>query len=159
MKIFFSRNYRAEVKPNGKYPITGIIFEAGYDCTHSCWCKNGKDCKYRRKYRFHNLVVSLQTFFQYKLGWKWFRVPFYFQSHSSNLSGTIRCPHHMPRNKDCWHCTYSCSDRNCRNEERIKLIQEGRFRELDCEDKCCCKLFEPDEWFDRYDKNTGDTIF
>lgn len=159
MKVFFSRDLMGERKKNGKFKIDGIIVEHGYDCLNSCWCKHGAECKYRGRYRFHNACVAIQRFFQYRLGWKWFRIPFYFQTHSSDLSGTIRCPHHMPRRKDCWHCVYSCGDRNCRNKERAELIREGRFKELDCEERCRCKLFEPDEWFDKYDRKTGDTIF
>lgn len=160
MKIFFSRDLMGERKKNGKFKIDGIIIEHGYDCLEACWCKHGYGCKYRGKYGFHNACVRIQTFFQYRLGWKWFHIPIYIQSHSSDLSGTTLCPCHMPRRKTCWHCIYNRGyDRSCGNEEYIRLTKEGRFKELECEDHGRCTLFEPDEWFDRYDRKTGDTIF
>ena len=158
MKVFFSRDYMGKRKENGKFHIRGIIIEHGYHCTNSCWCEHGATCKYRGSWKFHNACVSITRFFHYKLGWKWFHIPFYFQSHSSNLSGTTTCPHQMPRKKDCWHCEYSAGERSCRNAERIQLIREGRYKETECEEKCCCKFFLPDEWFYKYDKKTGDTI-
>lgn len=160
MKIFFSRDFMGERKENGKFKITGIVVEHGYDCLESCWCKYGSKCKYRGKYRFHNICVSINTFFRYRLGWKWFKIPFYFQSHSSRLSGTTLCPYHIPRRKTCWYCTYHRGyDQPCGNKTRNKLIHEGKFKELECEGHDCCILFEPDEWFDRYDRKTGDIIF
>lgn len=158
MKIFFSRDYTGERK-NGKFPIRGITVEHGYNCRYSYDCPYGSDCKYRGSYRFHNLMVKINTFFRYKLGWKSFHFPIYFQRHDSDLSGTTTCPKHLPRRKDCYRCKYSAGIRDCANKERHKLIQEGRYRELECEDRGRCKLFEPDSWFDNYDKKTGDPIY
>lgn len=159
MKISFSRDLLGPIDENGKYKIDGILIEHGRDCWESCWCKYGAKCKYRSKYRFHNMCACINRFFQYRLGWRWFRIPIYIQSHSSDMSGTTLCPHHMPRVKTCWSCTYSCGDRECRNKLRNKLIREGKFEELECGESRRCKLFEPDDWFERYDRKTGDVLF
>ena len=158
MKIFFSHDLMNK-DPEKRKKITGIIFEFGYNCQYSCWCPYGAKCKYRGSYRFHNACVRIETFFQYRLRWKWFRIPFYIQSHSSDLSGTTKCPKGVARHKTCHMCKYSAGYRDCSNTERTKLIREGRHRELDCEERCCCKLFEPVDWFEEYDHRTGDYIY
>lgn len=158
MKIWFSRDLMNN-DPEKRNKITGLIIEVGRKCRYSCWCPHGAKCKYRGSYKFHNACVAISTFFKYRLGWKWFRIPFYIQAHDSDLSGTTLCPKHVARHKDCHMCKYSAGFRDCNNEDRIKLIREGRYRELDCEERCCCKLFEPCEWFDDYDKRTGDIIY
>lgn len=158
MKIFFSHDLMNK-DPEKRKKIQSLIIEAGYECSHSCWCKYGATCKYRGNYRFHNACVAISTFFRYRLGWKWFKIPFYFQRHHSDLSGTTKCPHQLPRHKDCWRCIYHRDIRECDNKQRLQMIKEGRRSELACEDRCRCSLFEPVEWFDEYDHKTGDMIY
>lgn len=157
MKAFFHRDLMNR-DPEKRNKILGVIFEFGYHCTYSCWCPYGSKCKYKCRYRFHNACVAIQSFFHYRLRWKWFKIPFYIQAHSSDLSGTTKCPNNIPRHKDCYRCKYSAGIRECSNKQRHQMLKEGKFRELECEEACCCSLFEPEDWFDEYDRKTGDII-
>lgn len=157
MKVWFHRDLMNK-DPKERKKIKGIIFEMGYECGHSCWCEYGSKCKYRGSYRFHNACVSITNFFHYTLGWKWFHIPFYFQRHHSDLSGTTKCPKGVPRVKNCWHCE-SCAGDFCNNKKRNEMLREGKFKELEGETTRACILFSPDDSFFNYDKTTGDYIY
>lgn len=159
MKAWFQHDLMAK-NPEDQKKIKGLIIEHGYNCLESCWCDHGNSCPHRSTYRYHNWCCKVQTFFRYKMGWKGFTIPIYFQRHSSDLSGTDRCPYHMPRVKTCWKCKFAYGGQDCTNKERLKLIREGRVNETELPgQRRICKFFEPDEWFEKYDRHTGDSTW
>ena len=138
--------------------IKWLIIECGYSCNNSCWCPHGRECKYKSKYRWHNFSLSVARFFECH-----FHI--YFQKHSVDLSGTTRCPHQMPRLYTCWDCEYNdgCVDGNCLNEMHSEMIKQGRHSEIlypydDLIHRRMCKLFHPNDYCQKYDKNTGEYL-
>lgn len=154
-KIFFDHNLRAKTEKERK-KITGIIIKHGYYCLISYKCPNGKKCKYRKAFVFHNWSVRVHRFFQYHLKIKLPHL-IYIGKFSTDLSGTITCPYKIPREENCYRCKYSGVGEDCENKERLKLWKEGKHKEYEIpENPYICKFFEKNDYFDCYNKKTGD---
>lgn len=157
-KIYALRNFREE-DPKKRKKIIAISLVCGYRCNEASWCPNGADCKYLRKnsHVWNNFLVELRRISRIKLK-KEIHIPIYFKRHSTNLSGTTKCPYHMDRVFTCMDCMYS-ADINCINKERLELIAKGRGNEIfDPGMTRKCKLFKINEWSGNYDKRTGDIL-
>lgn len=135
----------------------------GYNCLDGTYCDCRSKCKHRSGYKFHNWSVNLHRFFEYRLHIK---LPHFLYIGKQNawLSGTTKCPFKKPRRYTCNHCKFQGGydeDFNglCSNKEYIQLNKEGRSKEHNVEGQSYCKFFEKDEWADKYDKDTGETIW
>lgn len=159
-KIMRSYDWRYD-NPIVEKRYRGWIIECGYNCRNSCWCEYASKCKHKSSYKWHNFSVSVRTFFKYRLNID-FRFPIYFQRHSVDLSGTTKCRYNVPRHYTCHDCNYSRGYRECANTERHKMMDEGRFEELEVPNEryaLRCTLFDPNQHFIQYDKNTGEYLW
>lgn len=134
-----------------------------YNCMDGIECDCRSKCKHRGGYKFHNWSVSVHRFFEYRLHIKLPHL-LYICKKDAHLSGTTKCPFNKPRRYTCSHCKFQGGydeDFNglCSNEEYIRLNKEGRSKEHNVEGQSYCKFFEKDEWADKYDKDTGETIW
>lgn len=148
--------------PKERKKIKGFIVECGYNCQSSCWCPHGMMCKHRAKYRWNNFSVSVSNFLYRKFHID-FHFPIYFQKHSVDLSGTTKCPHQIPRLYTCYDCEYSRGDRVCGNKVHNEMAKQGRASEIkypydDYAHRRMCKLFKPNPYCNKYDKNTGEFL-
>jgi hypothetical protein len=127
-----------------------IIVTCGYDCGDASHCDKSKHCKHRAKYRYHNFMVKLNRFFEYKLHIK-FPHLICFQKEWVRLSGTKLCPYHKSRNYTCWDCKYNTYTENCLNETR----NNTPYKETLCDSEWGkkCKFFDKNEWADDYKNN------
>lgn len=149
--------------PEKRNKITGIRITHGYQCSSACCCDCASKCKYRKGFKFHNWSVGVHRFFEYKLHIKlphWL----YINKHWTDLSGTTKCPFKKERRYSCHNCKYQAGyDIDCKgicgNKERYRLIEEGRGMELYIQGQYHCKLFEKNEWADKYNKDTGEKIW
>ena len=135
----------------------------GYNCLDSIYCDCSKKCKHLDSFRFHNWSVRFHNYFKYHLRINLPRL-LYICKKPSHLSGTTKCPFNKPRFYRCHHCKYDAGmddDYNgiCSNDSYINLNKEGRSIEHYVEGQIVCKFFDKNEWADRYDKNTGETIW
>ena len=140
-----------------------ITITHGYYCLDSSYCDCRNKCKHSRGFKFHNWSVNVRRFFQYRLHIKLPHI-LYIGKKDAWLSGTTKCPFNKPRRYTCNHCKFQGGydeDLNglCSNEEYIRLNKEGRSMEHYVEGQSYCKFFEKDEWADKYDKDTGETIW
>lgn len=157
LKISFSHNLMAKTKEERK-KITGINIYHGFHCLIAYKCPYGNKCKYRKANVFHNWSVSVHRFFQYHLKIKLPHL-IYINKYSTDLSGTITCPHSMPREENCWRCKYGLGEK-CENEERNKLLTAKKWKETEHPtNKYICKFFERDDYFDYYNIKTGETDY
>ena len=162
-KISFDRDLLNN-DPKKRNKITGLIITCGYHCSNSFRCKCGSKCKYRKGFTFHNWSVGVHRFFEYRLHIKLPHL-LYIQRQYTDLSGTTKCPFQMERIYTCFDCKYHAGFDEymkgiCGNKERHRLVEERKWEELDVPDvPYRCKLFEKREWADKFDKNTGETLF
>ena len=152
--IVFVRDWMNK-DPAKRKKIKGINILVGYHCLSSCWCDCGRKCKYRGRYKLHNLKVRINRFLYDK-----FRLHLpnliYFSQHSVDLSGTEKCPFKKERMYTCWDCEYHYGMDNCSSEEyRNASYEESRHPTLDR----ACKFFEKNEYADKWDKKTGERIY
>lgn len=144
--------------------IYWISITNGYNCMDSTDCNCRDKCKYCRiSFRFHNWSAKVHNFFEYRLHIKLPHI-LYIGKKDTWLSGTTKCPFNKPRRYTCYHCkSHGGFDEYygglCSNEDYIRLNKEGRSMEHYVEGQSYCKFFEKDEWADKYDKNTGETIW
>lgn len=143
--------------PEKRKKVTGLIITCGYSCRDSCWCDCFPKCKYRSRYKLHNLSVRVRTFFQYRLGIK---LPYFLhlQRESRSLSGTEMCPYHKSRYYTCWDCEYCVGRGNCTNKQyRESTWKEAHdFDDPDWHHTGRCKFFEKHEYADNWDKKNGE---
>lgn len=140
---------------------TGIIITHGYICSCYYHCDKGVKCKYRSKgYKFHNWSVGVHRFFSRYLH---IELPYWLHINKqwSNLSGTTKCPYNKSRYYSCWDCTYNGGeiDGSCFNEDYTSSsFDDTRADDPDWGSHGRCKLFDKNDWCDKYDKNTGEFI-
>lgn len=161
-KISFVRDlWSNDLKKRNK--ITGIKITHGYHCSCSYRCEHGRKCKYRKGFKFHNWSVDVHRFFEYRLHIKLPHL-LYINKKYTDLSGTTKCPFKKEREYTCFDCKHHAGFDEymkglCGNKERHRLIKEGKGSEITMPDKSYCKLFEKSEWADKFDKDTGETIY
>lgn len=149
--------------PEKRKKITGIQITHGYHCSQSYCCDCGKKCKYRKGFKFHNWSVKVHRFFQWHLHIKLPHL-LYINKKYTDLSGTTKCPFKKERKYHCIDCKYhdgydEYMNGLCGNKEYRRLGREGKGGELYVQGQHYCKLFEKNEWADKWDKNTGETIY
>ena len=135
------------------------MIQCGYQC-NNLYCKNRSKCKYRKSFnKLHNFYIRIRNFFKYRLHIK---LPWliYLDKKHTDLSGTTTCPFKMPRNYSCNVCEYQAGyDEHmkgiCGNKDYINSTWE----ESHLDESPYCRFFEKNEWADRYDKKTGETIY
>lgn len=134
-----------------------ITITHGYYCLDSARCDRKSKCKHGVGFKYHNWSVKVHKFFRYRLHIK---LPYilYIGKEDAWLSGTTKCPFNKPRRYTCRHCKFK-DGWVCFNEDYIRLNKEGRSEEHEVEGQSYCKFFEKNEWADKYDKNTGETIW
>lgn len=135
----------------------------GYQCGDRSSCDCACKCKHRPNYRFHNCSVAIRRFFEYRLHIKLPQL-IYFNKKWVKLSGTTKCPFNKPRRYTCHDCKFQNGydeyyNGLCSNKDYIRLNKEGRSKEHDVKGQSYCKFFEKNEWADKYDKDTGETIW
>lgn len=153
-KISFLHDLMAK-NPEERKRITGIQILSGFHCQISYKCPHREKCKYKN-FISHNLSSSIKNWIYFHLNIK---IPytFYIQKFSTDLSGTSTCPFNMPREETCFRCKFCGPGERCENKERQKLWEEGRHKEYENpENPYACKLFERNDYFDCYNKITGD---
>lgn len=139
---------------NGKGKFLSIIY--GAECTSSSVCKHRKKCKYRLRFRLHNIMVEVRNFFRFRLH---INLPFllYIGKDKRDLSGTTMCPHNMPRRYTCYDCEHSipCT-RGCAIpfSERQDTLEDPDWGKWER-----CILFKKSAIADCWDKNTGEWDF
>jgi len=139
-----------------------LIIEVGSYCRDSCMdCPNGSRCKYRKNfYGYHNFLVRIHNFFEYRFKIKLPHILPYLQKHSTKLSGTTKCPYRISRIYTCWDCEYQYGDKECSCYERYELIKNGKWKECEDPDKMPkCKFFSKNKYCDNYNPVTGDIIY
>lgn len=147
----------------GKNPkkFKGIAITHGYYCIKAYKCSNGRECKYRKNFAFHNFSVGLHRFFEHRLHIKLPHL-LYIHRHSVDLSGTTKCPFGKPRAYSCYDCAH-CGGvllRDCLNPKKKDMTVEQLMETTKIEDKDWptgrCTLFEKTSWADNWDKDTGE---
>lgn len=135
--------------------------EIGYNCSNSCVCDCRDKCRYNAKYTWHNFIVSIRRFFYRKFNIELGRLPFYFERHYTDLSGTTTCPFKKERMYSCIHCSYHAGFDEymkglCSNKERTDSTWKDTQHPSQ---PVVCKYFKKNNFADNYDKKTGDMIF
>lgn len=142
--------------------IHWITITHGYYCLDSIHCNCRDKCKHcRGSFRFHNWSVDVHSFFRYRLHIELPRI-LYIGKKDAWLSGTTKCPFGKSRLYTCWQCNYCGGDPDgtCLNPKRDTMpIEDLKVNDIEWGDAPRCSLFDKSEWANRYDKNTGETIW
>lgn len=146
--------------PKLRKKIKGLHVEIGYNCSNGCYCDCGYKCKHRSNYKWHNFWVEVSLFLRRKFNIDWHN-PIYITKHYVDLSGTSKCPFKKERMYHCIHCKYQAG-----YDEYMKgLCSNKGHRDTPWRERRhptnpqICKFFEKNEWADKYDKDTGETIY
>ena len=126
-----------------------IHLTIGYECIDQCDCDKRKVCKYRGRYKFHNLSVSLCRFFEYRLHIKF---PYLLDigQKCERLSGTDKCPYHKSRNYTCYDCKFIDGELHCCSE-KINTHYKDWKPDIETQDwGKKCAYFEKCSWADDY---------
>lgn len=136
--------------------VRGIVFNCGYKCRH-CFCEYYGKCKYNKIdiwYKIYRLKCDIRHWIFVKFGID-IKTRIFIHRYYTDLSGTITCPHNIPRRYSCYDCEYCGGDRYCLNKERSRIIREGDYKDTEDENGRC-KFLTVSEYFKYYDIKTGE---
>lgn len=141
--------------PEKRKKIKGLIITIGRRCLSSCYCNKASKCRYKRGHKFNNAIVRFRNFIYRKFKINLPHIIF-IGPHDVDLSGTTKCPYHMPRRYTCWDCQNAYGMDNCRIpfRDRKPLIEK-----TDGFSSQICGSYVPNQWADRWNRKTGEHIY
>lgn len=141
--------------PEKRKKIKGLIITIGRRCLSSCYCNKASKCRYKKGHKFNNAIVRFRNFIYRKFKINLPQIIF-IGPHDVDLSGTTKCPYHMPRRYTCWDCQNAYGMDNCRIpfRDRKPLIEE-----TDGFSSQICGSYVPNQWADSWNRKTGEHIY
>lgn len=141
--------------PEKRKKIKGLIITIGRRCLSSCYCNKASKCRYKRGHKFNNAIVNFRRIIRIKFGIDLPQIIF-IGPHDVDLSGTTKCPYHMPRRYTCWDCQNAYGMDNCRIPFRERKPVTEEANPWACG---ICGSYVPNQWAGSWDRKTGEHIY
>lgn len=111
----------------------GLIITYGVKCSRCGYCGKWPECKYSRRSKIRNALLSIYTFLDFHFDIEAYHLLDIYKEYK-NLSGTKKCPYNIPKIFCCEDCICYSEAGTCNHpDEKVRDRANKRKKGVICE--------------------------